>query len=55
MTSTTRKPRVLVIGAGFGGLAAAYELSRDGLADVTVLEKADDIGGVWRENTYPGA
>lgn len=55
MTSTTRKPRVLVIGAGFGGLAAAYELSRDGLADVTVLEKADDVGGVWRENTYPGA
>ncbi|WP_310784418.1 flavin-containing monooxygenase [Mycobacterium sp. Z3061] len=49
------KPRVLVIGAGFGGLAAAYELSKDGLADVTVLEKADDIGGVWRENTYPGA
>ncbi|MDT5219217.1 MAG: hypothetical protein QOF15_1322 [Mycobacterium sp.] len=54
MTATSR-PRVLVIGAGFGGLAAAYELSRDGLADVTVLEKADDIGGVWRENTYPGA
>ncbi|OBH84731.1 flavin-containing monooxygenase [Mycobacterium scrofulaceum] len=53
MTST--RPRVLVIGAGFGGLAAAYELSRDGLADVTVLEKAGDIGGVWRENTYPGA
>lgn len=52
MTST---PRVVVIGAGFGGLAAAYELSKDGLADVTVLEKADDIGGVWRENTYPGA
>lgn len=49
------RPRVLVIGAGFGGLAAAYELSHDGLADVTVLEKADDIGGVWRENTYPGA
>ncbi|BBY04650.1 flavin-containing monooxygenase [Mycobacterium seoulense] len=55
MTSTTRKPRVLVIGAGFGGLAAAHELFRDGLADVTVLEKAGDIGGVWRENTYPGA
>lgn len=55
MTSPTRKPRVLVIGAGFGGLAAAHELSRDGLADVTILEKADDIGGVWRENTYPGA
>ncbi|BBX65700.1 flavin-binding monooxygenase [Mycobacterium saskatchewanense] len=46
---------MLVIGAGFGGLAAAHELSRDDLADVTVLEKAADIGGVWRENTYPGA
>jgi cation diffusion facilitator CzcD-associated flavoprotein CzcO len=52
---TPFRPRVIVIGAGFGGLAAAYELSKDGLADVTVLEKADDIGGVWRENTYPGA
>lgn len=50
-----RRPRVIVIGAGFGGLGAAYELTRDGLAEVTVLEKADDIGGVWRENTYPGA
>lgn len=49
------RPRVIVIGAGFGGLAAAHALSRDGLADVTVLEKANDIGGVWRENTYPGA
>ena len=50
-----RRPRVIVIGAGFGGLGAAYELTREDLADVTVLEKADDIGGVWRENTYPGA
>jgi cation diffusion facilitator CzcD-associated flavoprotein CzcO len=58
MTSTSngrRRPRVLVIGAGFGGLGAAYELTKGGLADVTVLEKAGDIGGVWRENTYPGA
>jgi cation diffusion facilitator CzcD-associated flavoprotein CzcO len=46
---------VVVIGAGFGGLGAAYELTKGGLADVTVLEKAGDIGGVWRENTYPGA
>ncbi|WP_293001784.1 NAD(P)/FAD-dependent oxidoreductase [Mycobacterium sp.] len=55
MTTTNHRPRALVIGAGFGGLAAAYELSKDGLADVTILEKADDVGGVWRENTYPGA
>ncbi len=55
MPSIFPRPRVLVIGAGFGGLAAAYELSKDGLAEVTVLEKAADIGGVWRENHYPGA
>ncbi|MCT1514983.1 flavin-containing monooxygenase, partial [Dietzia cercidiphylli] len=53
--STRRRPRVLIIGAGFGGLGAAYELTRDDLADVTILEKADDVGGVWRDNTYPGA
>jgi cation diffusion facilitator CzcD-associated flavoprotein CzcO len=46
MTFAARRPRVIVIGAGFGGLGAAYELSKDGLADVTVLEKAGDIGGV---------
>ena len=50
-----RRPRVIIIGAGFGGIGAARELTKDGLADVTVLEKADDIGGVWRDNTYPGA
>ena len=53
--STRRRPRVLIIGAGFGGLGAAYELTRDDLADVTILETADDVGGVWRDNTYPGA
>ncbi len=45
----------VVIGAGFGGLAAAVELRRRGVQDVTVLEKEDRVGGVWRDNTYPGA
>ena len=49
------KPRVAVIGAGFGGLAAAIELKKRGYDDLVVFEKADDVGGVWRENTYPGA
>src|SRR5688572_18924293 len=46
--------RVAVVGAGFGGVAVAAALKRAGHHDVVVLEKADDVGGVWRENTYPG-
>jgi cation diffusion facilitator CzcD-associated flavoprotein CzcO len=49
------KPSVAVIGTGFGGLAAVIELKRLGYDDIVVLEKAEDVGGVWRENTYPGA
>ncbi|WP_199433092.1 flavin-containing monooxygenase [Qaidamihabitans albus] len=45
----------LVIGAGFGGIAMAIELRRAGIHDFVILERADDLGGVWRENTYPGA
>ncbi|MGZ6752114.1 MAG: flavin-containing monooxygenase [Nocardioides sp.] len=48
-------PRVVVIGAGFGGLGVARALREQGVTDVTVLERADDVGGVWRDNTYPGA
>jgi len=50
-----RRPSVLVVGAGLGGLAAAIELVRHGHRAVTILEKAADLGGVWRDNTYPGA
>ncbi|WP_238993294.1 flavin-containing monooxygenase [Nocardioides caldifontis] len=50
-----RTLRAVVVGAGFGGLAAARELRRRGVAEVTVLEKGDRVGGVWRDNTYPGA
>ena len=46
---------VLIIGAGFGGLGMAIELGRAGEHDVLLLEKGSDVGGVWRENTYPGA
>ena len=46
---------VLVIGAGFGGLGMAIALSRAGERDVLLIEKGDDVGGVWRANTYPGA
>ncbi|WP_405488912.1 flavin-containing monooxygenase [Nocardia sp. NBC_00511] len=51
----TREPSILIIGAGFAGLGMALELQRHGLSNFTILEKAADLGGVWRENTYPGA
>ncbi|WP_433825589.1 NAD(P)-binding protein [Actinoplanes sp. CA-015351] len=46
--------RVVIIGAGFGGIAAAAEIVRDETIDLVILEKADRVGGVWRDNTYPG-
>ncbi len=45
----------LVVGAGFGGLCAAIKLQEDGERDFLVLEKGADVGGTWRDNTYPGA
>ena len=53
--ATRRRLSAVVVGAGFGGLAAARELVRQGVTTVTVLEKAETVGGVWRDNTYPGA
>jgi cation diffusion facilitator CzcD-associated flavoprotein CzcO len=47
--------RVAIIGSGFGGLAAAVRLAQAGVTDLVVFEKSSDVGGVWRENTYPGA
>ncbi|WP_433043770.1 flavin-containing monooxygenase [Dactylosporangium sp. CS-033363] len=46
--------RIAVIGAGFGGIAVAHLLREAGFGDVTIYERADDVGGVWRDNTYPG-
>ncbi|MEV0563269.1 NAD(P)/FAD-dependent oxidoreductase [Dactylosporangium sp. NPDC050588] len=46
--------RILVVGAGFGGIAAAHLLRRAGFRDLTIVDKADGVGGVWRDNTYPG-
>jgi cation diffusion facilitator CzcD-associated flavoprotein CzcO len=46
---------VAIIGAGFGGLAAAMALRKQGVRDgVVIFERADAIGGTWRDNTYPG-
>jgi cation diffusion facilitator CzcD-associated flavoprotein CzcO len=45
----------LIVGAGFAGLCAAIKLQEDGETDFVVLEKGSDVGGTWRDNTYPGA
>jgi cation diffusion facilitator CzcD-associated flavoprotein CzcO len=52
---SARKLEVLIVGAGFGGIAAAIELRGHGITDVTILEKAPDLGGTWFYNSYPGA
>lgn len=46
---------VLIIGAGFGGLGLAIQLQQAGIQDFLILEKADEVGGTWRDNGYPGA
>lgn len=47
--------RIAVIGAGFGGIGAAIRLRQAGFDDVTIFEREGSLGGVWRDNTYPGA
>ena len=46
--------RIAVIGAGMAGVLSAIKLQDAGFTDIAVYEKADSIGGTWRENTYPG-
>ena len=46
---------MLIVGTGFGGIGTAIELKRAGFTDFTILESAAEPGGVWRDNTYPGA
>ena len=49
-----QEKRIAIIGTGFAGLGMAIRLKQEGVDDFVVLEKADDVGGTWRENTYPG-
>jgi cation diffusion facilitator CzcD-associated flavoprotein CzcO len=45
---------IAIVGTGFSGIAMAAALRRSGRRDFVVLERAHDVGGTWRENTYPG-
>jgi cation diffusion facilitator CzcD-associated flavoprotein CzcO len=54
--TTAQKPvhtRALIIGTGFSGLGMGIALQKQGV-DFLMLEKADDVGGTWRDNSYPG-
>jgi cation diffusion facilitator CzcD-associated flavoprotein CzcO len=46
--------RVAIIGSGFAGLGMAIRLRQMGVDDFVVLERRDDVGGTWHDNTYPG-
>lgn len=49
-----RKLRIAVVGAGASGMMALIKLREAGIDDVTIYEKADELGGTWRDNRYPG-
>lgn len=48
-------PRVLIVGAGFGGIGACIELQSHGFDDITILDRAPELGGTWFYNGYPGS
>ena len=50
---TQQRVRIAILGAGMSGLCMAIQLKKRGVTDFVVLEKADSVGGTWRENTYP--
>lgn len=56
MEHADRAPEVdvAIIGTGFAGLGAAIRLMQEGMTDLAVFERAGEVGGVWRENHYPG-
>lgn len=54
-TSADERLEVLIVGAGFSGLAMAIRCREAGIGPLRVIEKADGIGGTWHDNTYPGA
>ncbi|MGW4029524.1 flavin-containing monooxygenase [Streptomyces sp. NPDC004838] len=49
-----RHVSVVIVGAGFAGLGTAIRLLREGHRDLLILERSDEVGGAWRDNTYPG-
>ena len=51
---STQRLDVVIVGAGFGGIAAAIQLNRLGYNNIVILDREDDLGGTWHVNRYPG-
>ena len=54
VSHAARPYNVVIIGAGFAGIGMAIRLKRAGEDDFLIIERADKVGGTWRDNTYPG-
>ncbi|MGH3657454.1 MAG: flavin-containing monooxygenase, partial [Micromonosporaceae bacterium] len=54
MTSPEPDVRIAIIGSGFSGLGLAVRLAQAGVREFVIWERADDLGGTWRDNSYPG-
>src|SRR4051812_1614446 len=50
----TEHVRIAIVGSGFAGMAMAIRLLKDGERSFVMLERGDDVGGTWRDNSYPG-
>ena len=53
--TAVRTVEVVVIGAGFSGMGAAIKFLKKGIRDLVILDRGRDVGGTWRDNSYPGA
>ncbi len=49
------KHKIVIVGSGFSGICMGIKLKQAGISDFVILEKATELGGTWRENSYPGA
>ena len=54
MSSSSEHFRIAIAGSGFSGLGTAIRLKEKGIDDFVILERAGDVGGTWRDNSYPG-
>lgn len=55
MNDSTHIYDAIILGAGFGGLGMGAQLRREGFQNFVILERGSEVGGVWRDNNYPGA